>query len=93
MTKERREYFSKMTNEELQALVYQDFLIEEIIEFRDNTPFSPEERNYVDLLFIQSLKINDFCKKTCVSRSTAYRIKNKLSKRMKNTLSRMLYTL
>ncbi len=91
MIGERKKYFAGMTREQLRALTFRDFLVEEIVEFRNNTPLSPEERDFAELFFIQGMKVSDVCKRMHVSRSTAYRIRSDLSARMKLTSERMLY--
>lgn len=91
MTPERQKYFAKMTKEELMSLTFRDFLVDELEEFKDNTPLTPEERKNVDLFFIQGMKAAAVAKIIHVSRATAYRMRKDLSMRMKYTLQRMLY--
>ena len=55
MTPERQKYFAKMSKEELSSLTFKDFLVDAIAEFKHNTPLSPEEKNNVDLFFIQGM--------------------------------------
>ncbi len=91
MTPERQKYFAKMSKEELDSLTFKDFLVDEIEEFKNNTPLSPEEKNNVDLFFIQGLKASAVAKIIHVSRATAYRMRKELSLRMRKTLQMMLY--
>lgn len=91
MTPERIKYFAKMTKEELDELTFKDFLVDELEELKNNTPLSSEEKNNVDLFFIQGLKASAVAKIIHVSRATAYRIRKELSSRLKKTLQMMLY--